>query len=179
MMDKTDGTLPGDTLPGDTLPEELCGLWDSYADNYAISPARLEYDYSSGEAWHLAFAGSIRHVSVFDAESGVIIVEYTEAPEVPYQKGRSDFIAVYYRIVAAGAVKFWHSFDMTGTDTADLEAAREKFSRENSSRFVFSWDSAYTLYRQDAVPLDMGPLRGTWLAGDGFPTWLRITDYRL
>ena len=161
------------------LPEELIGLWDSYADNYIISTGRVEYDDGSYGAWRLNFAGNIRHIAAFSRETGVIIIEYTEPSEVPYETGRSNFLAIYYKALSTGAAKFWNSYDTTGTDTLTLEDAREKFSEANSARFVFSWDSAYTLYRQNTPVFNMGRLRGNWRGNDDFGSWLKITDHRL
>ncbi|MDR2516574.1 MAG: hypothetical protein LBC88_04235 [Spirochaetaceae bacterium] len=161
------------------LPEKLTGLWDSYADSYIISTGRIEYDDGSYGAWRLNFAGNIRHSAAFNRETGVIIIEYTEPSEVPYETGRSNFIAIYYKELSPGAAKFWNSYDTTGIDTLTLADAVEKFSEANSSRFVFSWDSAYTLYRQKTPVFNMGRLRGNWRGNDAFGSWLKITDHRL
>jgi hypothetical protein len=157
-------------------PEMLTGIWDSYSDGYIISAASLEYRF---EGQNLNFAGDIKCVTPYGGDRGVIIIEFTQAPEQPYATGNISHLGIYYKVIGNDAVKFANSYDATGTDTLDLAAAMEKFSPEHESSFVFDWDNTYILFRQPAPVYDLGGMKGTWEGDDEFPTWLTISDYRL
>jgi hypothetical protein len=172
-----------------TALSDFVGVWDSYSDGYVISSASLEYDDGSDGQWGMNFAGDIKYVSAYSEDTGVIIINYTEAPVRPYATaGTSDYEGIYYKKIAGDSIKFANAYDAAGTDTLSLAAAIIKFSKANESTFVADWNGVYAQFKQpSATVIDMGALRGNWKGDDDLTnvgssndsTWLKITDYRL
>jgi hypothetical protein len=157
------------TGPGGTVGP-LVGYWYSGTDGYAINNTILSYNDGSDGQWGMSYAGIIRHVSNFSLTSGVLIVEYTSAPVMPYTTTEpANFIGVYYRIQGPNEVKLANSYDTTGTATPDLAAAIAKFTQAEESTFVYSWDGVAVQIRQATPALAAAP------AGDDYGA--AVTDY--
>jgi hypothetical protein len=174
---------PAVAAPWDTgLMTQFVGIWDSYSDSYVISASGIAYDDGYPNA-HADFAGNVRYAFEYSADTGVIIIEYSEAPGSPYTGGISNFEGIYYKKVAGG-VKFANAYTNAQTDIPDLATAVTTFSQASESTFVPNWSGVYAQYKQPGTVIDMGALRGTWAGDDdplmsGDPTMLKISDYRL
>ena len=132
LLGKTDETEKPD-LGGNI--SALVGTWDSGSDSYTITTTTIVYDDGSNGEWGFSYKGNICHVSNFNAVSGVVIIEYTEAPT----SGTSgNFIGIYYRDLTATTVKLANSYDPEGTETATLDTAKAKFTQGNADTLV-SW----------------------------------------
>jgi hypothetical protein len=170
---------------------QFAGLWDSYYDGYIISTSAVEYDDYTA-TYPMEFAGDVKYGYEYNADTsdanpganGVIIIEYTSVPGSPYTTGTSNFLGIYYKR-AAGGIKFANSYDAGGTNIANLAEAVSFYTPENEDDLIFNWPTIYVQYKQAGTIVDMGALRGTWLAnddpyGDGsVVTAIRINDYRL
>jgi hypothetical protein len=172
----------------------LTGVWDSFFDGYVISASALEYDDGGASAAFgfpsMNFSGGIKFVSAYGANAGVIVIEYTDAPDAPYATGTSNYEGIYYQKIDANTVKFANAYDTGGTDILTLAAALEKFSQANESALV-SWGVVSAQFRQPSPVVNMGAFRGTWkgddtddMTGAGMDeyagtTWMRITDSKL
>jgi hypothetical protein len=150
---------------------QLIGSWADGAEGYEISNTTLSYDDGSNGAWGMSFDGIIRYVANFSAKSGVIIIEYTAAPTVPYTAS-NNFLGIYYRIETANMVKFANSYNAS-TNTPNLNSAVATFTLANESDFVSVWGS-YIKQSSSPPPVDVGFLKGNWY-GDDY-TAAAITD---
>ncbi|MDR1253256.1 MAG: hypothetical protein LBK62_14020, partial [Treponema sp.] len=176
---------PVAAAPWDTgLMTQFVGVWDSYSDSYIISASGIKYDDGFPNN-HADFASNVRYAFEYSADTGVIIIEYSEAPGSPYTGGISNFEGIYYK-TAAGGVKFANAYTNTQTDIPDLATAVTTFSPANESTFVPNWSGVYAQYKQPGTVIDMGALRGTWAGDDNLydmgvtgSTMLKISDYRL
>jgi hypothetical protein len=139
-------------LPG-VLPDMLRGEWtytqpgsNDPAERYIIekgSPENneadtVQYGYGGG-ADPTDYKGVIRFVSNYSEDSGVIIIEYTEAekPSYPLYNGNS-FFGIYYRNLKDNSVQIANSInpDNSAPDTPTLDEAIKKFTRFNMGTFV-------------------------------------------
>jgi hypothetical protein len=125
-----------DPDPQKTLDSRLIGSWRSdYNDGYVISGTTLRYE-GSGSGFN--FTGAIRHVQKFDADSGVIIIEYTDPPTHDELPGA--FFGIYYwglnpaRVYLANTSELDNNY--APSETATLEAAIAKFTQANKPKFV-------------------------------------------
>jgi len=147
-----------DTNIQGALPPFLKGTWifpssgpvsESYVidnatvmDNGDVIAGTVQYDGgASGNG--TSYKGNIRFVSNYSSTSGVIIIEYTEAPN--YSNGYGvyngkPFFGIYYRNLKNNTVQLANSTnlgDNTGSpDTATLEEAVAKFTRLNLVNYV-------------------------------------------
>ena len=129
-------------IPG-TLPELLRGEWfysqpgvPSRSERYIIDKDTVEYGYGGGES-EMDYAGNIRFVSNYSADSGVIIIEYTVPPTFQKYNGNS-FFGIYYRNLKNNTVQLANAInaDYSSPDTATLEEAIEKFTRLKMGNYV-------------------------------------------
>ena len=120
------------------LPDGLLGKWVAgYGDNYVIaksgSTETLKYYYDSTT---LGSEGTIRDVTNFNSESGVIIVEYSSG----LTNADRPFGAVYYLDFTGGTVSFNSAWDATAADydanTATLDAAIAKFTQASMGNYI-------------------------------------------
>jgi hypothetical protein len=188
----------GPTDPGKqtglVIPAELKGTWDSYSDGYDISDNYLVYDdtvtaalygsptaYEGTIVYHLAFTGE-------NAGKGVIIVQYTVAPENSF--GNDNYEGVYYSTVADGVVKFANAWDVSSTELANIAEAISFYSEDNMATLV-TWEYVASQFKQSPPAVNMGAFRGMWKGDDtedmtdagmdeyAGTTWMRITDSKL
>ena len=121
-----DPALPGDIASKNQPPAAFVSDWAnlSYGDKYAISAGAVSYDYGYSN-YPADFTGDVKYVSEYGSK-GVIIIEYTIPPGKPYTDANtpaSNFLGIYYHIIAAASVNFANVYDTTGTATPDLAAA--------------------------------------------------------
>ena len=131
------GKIGGDdTNIEGALPELLKGEWVFPAtgipsERYVIGTETIEYGYGGGESV-FDFKGIIRFVSNYSTDSGVIIIEYTEAPSYALYNGNS-FFGIYYRNLKNDTVQIANSTNLadgySAPDTATLDEAIAKFTR--------------------------------------------------
>jgi len=127
-----------DTNIEGALPELLVGEWVYIppgsalpSEKYIMEEDTIQYGYGGGESPY-DFKGSIRFVSNYSKNSGLIIIEYTESP---YYQGHNanSFSAVYYRNLSNNTVQLANVIDLadgySSADTTTLEEAVEKFTR--------------------------------------------------
>ena len=138
------GKIGGDdTNIQGALPDLLRGEWiyvqpgmSTPAERYIIENDTLQYiGYADGDT---NYKGEIRFVSNYRADSGVIIIEYTESPTYDGHNGNS-FFGVYYRNLKYDTVQIANAIDPDGVsspDTATLEEAIGKFTRLNMGNYV-------------------------------------------
>jgi len=134
----------GDVNIEGALPELLKGEWTytppgSYipSERYVIEGDTVQYGYGGGESEY-DYKGDIRFVSNYSTNSGVIIIEYTEAPYYPGYNGNS-FFGIYYRNLKNDTVQLANSINpdhSTAPDTATLEEAIGKFTRLQVGNYV-------------------------------------------
>jgi hypothetical protein len=141
----------GNNTLSSSLPNELIGKWGTQYDYFEISRSGgmdiLKYDGGG----YGDYAGIIVFVSMYDAISGVIIIQYISgAPDVskPYH-------AIYYLDFKPGiSVELNNTYHVSipypgnnNADTATLDQAILKFTRGNMGNFMdVAWSTAY--YRQ-------------------------------
>jgi hypothetical protein len=126
------------------LPYLLQGEWryiptssGAPADSYVITGTALTYSYGGGGA-DTDYAGDIRFVSNYSADSGLIIIEYTVKPSYSGYNGNS-FFAIYYRGLSSNSVQLANTTVLpayTCPDTATLEEAKAKFTRMTMGNYV-------------------------------------------
>ena len=120
------------------LPNALLGKWVAdYGDWYEIT--RSDGTETIKKYWDsttLGSQGTIRDVTNFNDESGVIIVEYSSGHTNPAK----PFGAVYYLNRTSSAVSFNDAWDATAADydanTATLETAKAKFTQASMGNYV-------------------------------------------
>ena len=140
------GKIGGDdTNIQGALPDLLRGEWiyiqpgmSTPAERYIIENDTFQYaGYEDGDT---NYKGEIRFVSNYSADSGVIIIEYTEFPSYEGYNGNC-FFGVYYRNLKRDTVQIANTVEPDGVsapDTATLEEAIGKFTRLNMGNYV-SW----------------------------------------
>ena len=139
------GKIGGDdTNIQGALPELLRGEWvyappgsDIPSERYVIEEDTIQYGYGGGDA-DTNYRGDIRFVSNYSTTSGVIIIEYTEAPHYEKYNGNS-FFGIYYRNLKSDTVQLANAInlgDMSAPDTATLEKAIAKFTRLQTGNYV-------------------------------------------
>ena len=126
------------------LPELLRGEWvyvqpgmSTPAERYIIEGNTIQYGYGGGES-ETNYKGEIRFVSNYSADSGVIIIEYTERPYYEAYNGYS-FFGIYYRNLKRNSVQLANAINpdlSSAPDTATLEEAIVKFTRLNMGSYV-------------------------------------------
>ena len=115
------------TPPGSSVPSE----------KYVIEGDTIQYGYGGGES-DTNYKGDIRFVSNYSADSGIIIIEYTERPYYPGYNGNS-FFGIYYRNLKSNTVQLANSIEpdlVSAPDTATLEEAIGKFTRLKMGIYV-------------------------------------------
>ena len=131
------------------LPELLRGEWvyiqpgsSAPAERYIIEANTIEYGYGSSSEGSTEsdtnYKGTIRFVSNYSTDSGVIIIEYTERPHYALYNGNS-FFGIYYRNLKRDTVQLANAINpdhQSAPDTATLEEAIEKFTRLNMGSYV-------------------------------------------
>ena len=139
------GRIGGDdaNIPG-ALPELLQGEWIYFqpgssvpSERYVIGENTIRYGYGGGE-WETNYKGNICFVSNYSADSGVIIIEYTEPPYYAGYNGNS-FFGVYYRNLKSNTVQLANAINpdhSTAPDMATLEEAVQKFTRLQMGNYV-------------------------------------------
>jgi hypothetical protein len=133
-----------DTNTQGTLPDLLRGDWayippgsDIPSEVYRISADTISYGYGSGSS-PTDYTGTIRLVSNYSSDSGLIIIEYSSPPSYALYNGLS-FFAVYYRNLRSDTVQLANAInlaDKTAPDTATLEEAVEKFTSMTMGNYV-------------------------------------------
>ena len=124
------------------LPNGLVGKWvdPTWGDFYEITRSggteTLKYDSGYGSPSQ----GTIEFVSNFDANTGVIIVNYTTASD----PGK-PFGAVYYRNLTVSTVQMSDAYngDYSSPNTATREEAIAKFTRGKTGDFIALWGGPY------------------------------------
>ena len=142
---KIDG--PNDPVYG--LDSNLIGTWVSeFDESYAITAASLVYDDGFGRG----FAGTIRHVSRFTGNTGVIIIEYEAGREQTYpiynsdweiighNKHRGNFAGIYYENLKPGiSVEMGNAVnleDFSGAEETTLETAKAAFTSGRKGDYI-------------------------------------------
>jgi hypothetical protein len=133
-----------DTNYEGALPESIKKTWSSSGDGYIIGTNNFQYtsDYDG------AFTGVISFVSNYSANSGVIIIKYTNPPthliwetDQPFYDGK-DFTAIYYQNLTGNTVQLAtvvNLVDYSSVNTASLEEAKAKFTRSQIGNYVGAW----------------------------------------
>jgi hypothetical protein len=139
------GKVGGDdtNIPG-ALPNLLQGEWayippgsDIPSEIYRISGDTISYGYGAGPSL-TDYTGTVRFVSNYSTDSGLIIIEYSIPPSYAQYNGFS-FFAVYYRNLRSGTVQLANAIklgDYSSPDTATLEEAVAKFTRMTMGNYV-------------------------------------------
>ncbi|GHV18837.1 hypothetical protein FACS189493_8450 [Spirochaetia bacterium] len=139
-----DGNIPGG------LPFQLQGKWrSSPGDNYVITDTEITYDGGVGISGGTNYTGTIRFVSNYSPDSGLIIIEYTVKPAYSGYNGK-DFFAIYYKDLTANTMQMANATILgpnTCPDTATLEEAVEKFTRMQMGNYV-DWSFVQPFTRQ-------------------------------
>jgi hypothetical protein len=132
-----------DTNIEGALPDLLRGEWayippgsDIPSEVYRISGDTISYGYGSGSS-STDYTGTIRFVSNYSSDSGLIIIEYSSPPSYALYNGLS-FFAIYYRNLRSGTVQLANAInpDYSAPDTVTLEEAIGKFSRMRMGYYV-------------------------------------------
>jgi hypothetical protein len=126
------------------LPNALLGKWVAdYGDWYEIT--RSDGTETIKKYWDsttLGSQGTIRDVTNFNDQSGVIIVEYSSG----HTNANRPFGAVYYLNRTSTAVSLNDAWDATAADydanTATLETAKAKFNQASMGNYV---DTSYAV----------------------------------
>jgi hypothetical protein len=144
----------------------IAGSWayssEYGTEKYIITSSRLEYGYNGD-----GFKGAIRDLTYFIPSAGVIIVEYdadnkpeywdySNHPAVtgPHQP-LGNFLGVYFINLSDTSVKIANASDIAGVDeyyrceAATLNEAKEKFTDDNVSNFIFDWSMVQTQVKQN------------------------------
>ena len=150
---KTDGYTIG--LVGD-LP--LSGADLSVKSGYNIQPSDyyVYYDDLSQGVWGFSYMGIVRHVNMFSALSGAIIIEYCDG-RYPFWTDLSatPFFGIYFRIIDYNTVQMANPVDLAAlaenrpyaVETATLAQARARFTAANDGEFI-SWGVALPQIRE-------------------------------
>jgi hypothetical protein len=133
-----------DTNIQGALPDLLRGEWaytppgsDIPSEAYRISGDTISYGYGSGSS-PTDYTGTIRFVSNYSSDSGLIIIEYASPPSYTLYNGLS-FFAIYYRNLRPDTVQLANAInlaDYSAPDTATLEEAVRKFTRMRMGNYV-------------------------------------------
>jgi hypothetical protein len=123
------------------LPSGLLGQWAFPKENpselYSITADTVQYGYGNGSS-PMDFKGTIRFVSNYSGDSGVIIIEYTDPPSYEKYNDR-PFFAIYYWNLLPNSVQLANATtlpDYSAPDTATLEEAKAKFTRGKRGNYV-------------------------------------------
>jgi hypothetical protein len=140
------------------LNSNLIGTWTStYGDSYVITANKITYDdggYGGG------YASTIRDVSNFSDNAGVIIIEYDADKKPTYYDSfdnygkeehivplNGDFIGIYYKDFKPGVSVSMgvavNSAVVGGSEEATLDAAVSAFNVDNVGKYMSYW-GAYT-----------------------------------
>ena len=143
-----------DTNHEGTLPDGLRKTWNGSGDGYIIGssgPGDTNFQYTSD--YEGAFTGIISFVSNYSADSGVIIVKYTDPPthliwgtEQTFYNG-NDYTAIYYQNLSGNTVQLATAIsldDFSSVNTATLEEAKAKFTRSQIGNYVGFWGTYST-----------------------------------
>jgi len=140
------------------MPDGLIGKWVFDSNNwYEIkAPVAPETKHSiiytaifSHPEWgdfDFSFEGVIEFVSNHSSSSGVLIVRYTKAAPDPNKL----FTGIYYNNLRNNTVQLANAWDLaneTSADTATLDEAISKFTRDNAANFV-NWTRVSPYNRQ-------------------------------
>jgi hypothetical protein len=141
---KTDGYTIG--LVGD-LP--LGGADLSVKSGYNIQPSDyyVYYDDLSNGVWGFSYMGVVRHVNMFSALSGAIIIEYCDG-RYPFWTDLSatPFFGIYYRIIDYNSIQMANPVDLAAlaaglpyaVETSTLARAIARFTAANDGEYI-SW----------------------------------------
>jgi hypothetical protein len=149
------GTVGGDDINiSGGLPYKLQGEWLSYSynnpsDGYIITDTEIAYNGGGAISPDFDYTGTIRFVSNYNSDSGLIIIEYTSRPSYTGYNG-NDFFAIYYRNLKANTMQMANTTIRpanTCPDTATLEEAVEKFTRMQMGNYV-DWGVVQPFTRQ-------------------------------
>jgi hypothetical protein len=152
------GTVGGDdaNIPGG-LPHKLQGEWLSYqydnpSDSYTITGTEITYNGGVAISPDYNYTGTIRYVSNYSSDSGLIIIEYTSKPSYTNNGGHNgnDFFALYYRNLKSKTMQMANTTLLgpnTCVDTATLDEAIKKFTRMNMGNYV-DWGNVQPFVRQ-------------------------------
>jgi hypothetical protein len=136
------------------LNSNLIGTWTStYGDNNTITADRFTYDDGYGGM----YAGTIRYVSNFSDNAGVIIIEYDADKKPTYYETTEDygdpnktvplkgnFIGIYYKDFKPGvSVSMAQAYINHGAEQPTLDAAVSAFNVDTVGTYVSYW-GAYT-----------------------------------
>jgi hypothetical protein len=133
-----------DTNIQGALPDLLRGEWayippgsDILSEAYRISGDTVSYGYGGGSS-PTDYTGTVRFVSNYSSDSGLIIIEYSSPPSYALYNGLS-FFAIYYRNLRSDMVQLANAIDLgdySSPDTATLEEAVAKFTRMTMGNYV-------------------------------------------
>ena len=138
-----------DTNIQGALPELLKGEWiyiqpgaSVPAERYIFEGNTIQYGYGAssegGAESEFDYKGDICFVSNYSADSGIVIIEYTEPPYYTGHNGNS-FFGIYYRNLKRDTVQLANAINpdhSTAPDTATLDEAIEKFTRLKMGNYV-------------------------------------------
>jgi hypothetical protein len=139
--------VPGPS--GTSLPDGLLGKWATSVDSFLITRSSgietVEYD---DGGYGYGYKGTVRFVSQFDNSTGVIIIQLTEFS--PSQERSKPYHAIYYLDFKPGDSISLNNTSIlsvaydpdkptaNNADTATLEEAKEKFTRDRIFEYVNS-----------------------------------------
>jgi len=145
---------------GFQAPAELTGTWaaDGSTDSYTIGSTRLSYVGWDGVG---GYSGTIKHISQFTNNSGVIIIQYDKGhensypiydeswnPTGEYFPLHGDFIGIYYEDLTSTSVNIGTAYDLSsagvdsGPEQVSLNAAIDTFTEANMGTY-FSMRTHY------------------------------------
>jgi hypothetical protein len=119
------------------------GDWYQITRNTAGTEDTIRYENPGFDAW----GGTIRRVTLFPEQSGVIIIELNEFGSKDSQR---PFTAVYFLNFAPGVSvelnMVWDANDDDfNADTASLQAAINRFTFDNMGNYMdIDWSTVYT-----------------------------------
>jgi hypothetical protein len=129
------------------LNSQLIETWtdSQYGDSYTISETHLSY----GSSGYINYAGTIKYVSNFAKDAGVIIIEYDDDHKASYSEYDEDwnfvgtlplkgnFIGIYYKELKPGvSVKIGGAFIAGGAEEETLDAAKKAFTLGNEGNYM-------------------------------------------
>ncbi|MDR2143680.1 MAG: hypothetical protein LBP29_04860 [Treponema sp.] len=137
-----DGALPAMlvgkwayTPPGSPVPAEIYTIAGN-AGTYTV-----EYGYGGGSS-PFDFKGTVKFVSNYSSDSGLIIIEYdnTAKPSYSGYNGK-NFFAIYYRKLHSTWVQLANTTVLpapaaTSPDVDSVDEAKTKFTRMNTGLYV-------------------------------------------
>ena len=145
-----------DFIDDHQLKSSLIGIWNHVeGDGYTITETTLAYNGYDDAG---SFSGTIKHVSNFSKDAGVIIIEYDELNKPVYfinehwedpdknhyltctdpshiSPLKGDFVGIYFRKVKSGiSAEICTAYIQGGTETETLDEAKIKFTSGFASK---------------------------------------------